>query len=167
MKGTWKTINAILNITKRKKKCPHYFKDGNNVVTDKLKLANHFNSFFTKIGPNLSNLINIPTNKTFKTFLNSRISHSFNFKNINDNLINEIIDKLSPKTSTGHDGLSTKLLKTVKNALIAPITIIVNQMLNTGIFPDKLKIAKVNPIFKKDDEMQVTNYRPISLLPSI
>ena len=167
MKGTWKTINAILNRTKRKKKFPHYFKDGNNVVTDKLKIANHFNSFFTKIGPNLSNLINIPTNKTFKTFLNSRISHSFNFKNINDNLINEIIDKLSPKTSTGHDGLSTKLLKIVKNALIAPITIIVNQMLNTGIFPDKLKIAKVNPIFKKDDEMQVTNYRPISLLPSI
>ena len=40
-------------------------------------------------------------------------------------------------------------------------------MLITGIFPDRLKLAKVKPIFKKDDKNSFPNYRPISLLPSI
>ena len=42
-----------------------------------------------------------------------------------------------------------------------------NQILNTGIIPDKFKIAKVIPIYKKDDPSLFTNYRPISLLPGI
>ena len=40
-------------------------------------------------------------------------------------------------------------------------------MLITGIFPEKLKIAKIKPIFKKGENTCFTNYRPISLLPAI
>ncbi len=65
------------------------------------------------------------------------------------------------------DGISTKLIKTIKMSLIRPITLIINQMLNTGIFPDKLKVAKIISIHKKDDKTLFTNYRPISLLPAI
>ena len=34
----------------------------------------------------------------------------------------------------------------------------------TGVFPDKLKIAKVIPIHKNDDKSQLENYRTISIL---
>lgn len=40
-----------------------------------------------------------------------------------------------------------------------------NQSFYSGIFPDFLKMAKVCPLFKKDDMSLITNYRPISLLP--
>ena len=40
-------------------------------------------------------------------------------------------------------------------------------MFTTRIFPDKLKIAKVKPLFKKREISSFNNYRPISLLPSI
>ena len=42
---------------------------------------------------------------------------------------------------------------------------IFNLSLSTGIFPDKLKIAKVSPIFKNGEKDLFTNYRPISVLP--
>ena len=41
----------------------------------------------------------------------------------------------------------------------------VNRSFTTGIFPSKLKIAKVVPIFKQGDPQVLSNYRPISLLP--
>ena len=48
-----------------------------------------------------------------------------------------------------------------------PLTLLINQVLNTGHFPDKLKVAKVIPIFKTHYPTLFTNYRPISLVPVI
>ena len=73
----------------------------------------------------------------------------------------EILNNLKPKQSCGYDGISTKLLMTCKLEICKPLTLIINQSLSTGIFPDSLKVAKVIPLFKKD------NYRAISILPSI
>ena len=48
-----------------------------------------------------------------------------------------------------------------------PLTLVTNQMLHTYIYPNAFKIAKVIPIFKKDDPILLTNYRLISLLPTL
>ncbi len=50
-----------------------------------------------------------------------------------------IIDKLAPKTSCGFDDISSNIIKIIKSTLINPVTLIINQMLTTGIFQDKLK----------------------------
>ena len=42
---------------------------------------------------------------------------------------------------------------------------LVNQSLSTGIFPEKLKIAKIIPLYKKNEDDDMNNYRPVSLLP--
>ena len=52
-------------------------------------------------------------------------------------------------------------------SLCEPLALIINQLFLTGIFPDRLKLAKVLPLFKKGDQNSVDNYRPISLLPAI
>lgn len=41
---------------------------------------------------------------------------------------------------------------------------IVNESLLSGIFPDKLKLAEVTPVFKKGSTQDKDNYRPISVL---
>ena len=71
------------------------------------------------------------------------------------------------KTSTGIDGILNKLIKIAVNQLVSPLTIVINQILNTGVFPNQLKISKVIPKYKSKDHTLLSNYRPIALLPSI
>ena len=47
-----------------------------------------------------------------------------------------------------------------------PLTSIVNMSLAHGIVPDKMKIARVIPVYKSGDRAIFSNYRPISVLPS-
>ena len=62
------------------------------------------------------------------------------------------INNLKPKCSAGHDGISSKLLKNIAQIIAPTLTIIINQSLYTGIFPEKLKIAKVTPLFKHGEK---------------
>ena len=65
-----------------------------------------------------------------------------------------------------HDNISTKLIKSAKKILTKPLTLLVNQMLNSSQFPSELKISPVK-LFKNGDPALFTNYRPISLLHSM
>ena len=76
-----------------------------------------------------------------------------------------IINNLKPKKSAGYDYISQILYKASVDTLPKILAYIINQSLTTSRFPNKLKIAKIIPIFKKDDKHDFNNY--ISLLPSI
>ena len=92
---------------------------------------------------------------------------SFSFSPVNSDDINEVFRSLTPKSSTGLDDLSSKMLKLIQDSLTPILCVTINQSLINGIFPEKLKYAKVKPLYKKDDATVFTNYRPISLLPAI
>ena len=47
------------------------------------------------------------------------------------------------------------------------ITLIINQCLSSGIFPNKLKLARVVPILKNNNKSVIQNYRTKSILPAI
>ena len=167
IRRTWKTINEILTKNQTQNKFPTVFNGNGSMITDKVNIANKFNVFFTNIGEKIAKGINYDGNKTYGHYLNKDIHSSFTFMNIDEDAINKIIYNLPPKSSSGCDGISTKLLKVIAPVIIKPLTLLINQVLNTGTFPDKLKIAKVIPIFKKGDPSLFENYRPISLLPAI
>ena len=95
----------------------------------------------------------------------NKLKTVFNFTPIEEEQTKTIIKNLKPKNSSGHDNISLILLKASINSIAKPLTCIINQSLKTGRFPSKLKVAKIIPIFKKDDEHDFNNYRPISLLP--
>ena len=66
----------------------------------------------------------------------------------------QIIDGLKPKSSTGIDNISNKLLKSTKTFIVAPLTIIINQMFQVGKFPDCLKFRK----FYQSTRKMMTHY---------
>ena len=60
--------------------------------------------------------------------------------------------------------MSIMPLKKVRNALSPVISHLISSSLREGIFPTKLKCAKVIPLHKGGSRSEITNYRPISLL---
>ena len=57
--------------------------------------------------------------------------------------------------------------RSINHQIAKPLCFLINKSLEFGIVPYDLKLAKVIPIFKSKDKSQFSNYRPISLLPSI
>ena len=74
------------------------------------------------------------------------------------------ISSLKNETLCGYDGLSNKILKLCSSQISKPITYILNKSLTCGICPNCLQYAITKPLFKKGDKLQVSNYRPVSLL---
>lgn len=79
----------------------------------------------------------------------------------------KIIDDLDTNVSTGVDEISVKSIQCIKHIIIEGLTNCINKSLEQGFFPDKLKIARVTPIYKSGSKADPTNYRPISVLPII
>ena len=101
-----------------------------------------------------SSLVKIPNNLT-----------EFNFKHPTREDIIRIINELHDKTSTGIDNIPPKLVKIASEIISDPLTELINQTLITDLkFPCLEKIARVTAVFKKEDRMKKSNYRPISVL---
>lgn len=164
-KAAWSIINNNLN-NKQNNKEEHEILINDNLENNAELVANHFNKYFTDIPKTLSS----------KNFNNTANSHEFklnkNFPTIfiepaTENEIFNIVMSLKNSNSSGVDNISSNILKCVAQFIKAPLTYLVNWSLNTGIFPDELKTAKIVPLYKKGNQSCVENYRPISMLSVI
>ena len=103
----------------------------------------------------------------FRDYLTSQFNCRFAFHSIDNTETLRIIKNIKTSLSKGHDDILSELSKLIADDISKCITLITNQSLHSGIFPDKLKIVKVTPIHKKGDSKLITNCRPISVPPVI
>jgi hypothetical protein len=78
--------------------------------------------------------------------------------------VEKVVKGLKNKLSTGIDKIPDYVVKQCIKLLKKPLANIYNASLESEIFSDQLKIAKVVPLYKKKDKRDIQNYRPIVLL---
>ena len=163
-KKTWDLISQILN---RKKLA---FKEtslsiNDFQVSDRLQVSEYFNDYFCNVATELTS--QIPNQLvSFESFLTGDYSSSFCLREILPCEIETIILNLK-ETSVGHDGIPCKVLKSISSIISVPISVVINDSIRIGEFPDELKVSKIVPVFKSGLSDQMNNYRPISILTTI
>ena len=135
-------------------------------LKDPLEIANAFNTHFANIGKSLAFEIEntITNDANYMQYLNTPSLKTCKFKCVSPAI--DAIDDIENKNSSGHDGISNKTLKFIKFQISKPLNKI-NQMITTGNFPESFKKSKIVSLFNKGAPSLLTNYRPISLLPTI
>ena len=167
IKNTWKGIRNIINIRNSNKGQPTSMLIGKELSTDPTKIADGFNTFFSSIAKNLQSKIYF-AGEDYTNYLNNPLNQRFLFESADSTEIILIINSFEVSKATGPHSIPTDILKLIKSNICYPLKEIINLSFATGIYPIKLKIAKVNPVFKnKGDPLHITNYRPISLLSNI
>lgn len=79
--------------------------------------------------------------------------------------ITRLLQNLSNNTAAGSDNIKAAPIKAITHFISSPLEHICNTSLLTGIFPEKMKLARVCVIHKGGPRNNINNYRPISVLP--
>lgn len=163
-KEAWKIVNREVGRGKAEAKIPPLRHEDQFVTDEKEKLdllAKHFTSN--------------PTNKTKDVYVpNSFHEHicegactHFDSVKVRVDDVKYVIKTLNSNKPSGLDNIPMKFFKYCIEEISPALATVIQAMLNTGYFPDQLKVAKIIPIYKqKGEKTLVNNYRPISILSS-
>ena len=162
----WTTLNILIGKCNDKSCISDSFIIDGMSSSDPDKISNGFCNYFANVGKNLASKIpNV--NKSATSFISNNVQNSLFLSPTDKVEIFDIISKLKNKTSSGFDFLSNALIKEINAQITGPLTIIVNKSLEAGNVPNEMKIAKIIPVFKSKEKVHFSNYRPISLLPTM
>ena len=164
IKRTWDVIKEIIGCKKMKNSSfpKRILIDGLETFDQKV-IAEKFNEYFVNVGPNLASKIP-QTTGNYKDYLQEGFPILEEYP-LSDKELEEAFKSLKLHKSPGYDDISVNVVKKVTSVIFQPLKHIFNISILKGIFPDKMKLAKVTPLFKSGDEALLNNYRPISVLP--
>ena len=83
------------------------------------------------------------------------------------NEVYKIITTLQSTYTACEDEICSKILKAIALDIMEPLTYCINLSMLSGIVPKRANIARIKPVFKSGDKNYMSNYRPISILPTI
>ena len=161
-KSYWKLIKNATNSQKRQPILGIRKFDGSMETSDQGK-ADLLNEHFSKIGEKLAN--KFPVSNQGDCFRHiTRITPTVMHIALSTDVISRSLKNLKPDKASGPDNVLPKLLKFAGDALIPSLMSLYTISMTSNVVPKTWKSANVTPLFKKEDETDKQNYRPISLL---
>ena len=167
IKKVWDGIKQIINVKSKIIDQPSCLMDGDVTLTEPTDIANTFNKYFSSIANNLLNERVYNGNASFRDYLINPLPNSFVIYPCDQDEIKGLIKHLQESKSLGPNSIPTTILKLVQNEISLPLSRIFNLSFSTGTHPEKLRLSKTIPIYKKGSRLSVCNYRPISLLSNL
>ena len=165
MRKTWTIIKEVIGKNKATQVQTKSKLSSGEITSDKRTICEKFNSFFVNIGPTLSKSFEGHKGSPDK-YLRDRQINSLFLTPVSSHEIRNILNLLND-SAPGYDEIRLGPLKLIMPYIEGPLSYICNLSLIQGIFPDILKIANVIPLYKKEDPLIFSNYRPVSLLCSL
>ena len=137
------------------------------LVIQRRVIANKFNEYFASIATKLNDkeiLESSSNNETesFKRFMPPSLAKSIFLEDCTENEVAEIINNLQNGKSSD---FPIRVIKKLSHILTPVLTAQFNNLMAEGTFPSILKVGKITPVYKKDNEQLLENYRPVSTLP--
>ena len=150
-------------------------KENNVIINDKKEIAELFNAHFIQIADSVPLIKETDYGQFFENHPSIRAIHEknraanaplcFNFEHINQAQVERSLLDVNVHKSCGHDMLPPRLVKESATVIAEPITNILNTSIDQGCYPSAWKMGQVTPLFKKNDEFNKANYRPVTVLP--
>ena len=126
------------------------------------------NSYFYSVGKDLADKISPVANPLLSGDSEmNKTKAEFHFRTIEVQEIRDAFAKVKTGKSFGIDNISSYFLKLALPFIENSLAFMFNTSIETSMFPDSWKIARVTPIYKNGDRADKSNYRPISVLPVI
>ena len=108
-----------------------------------------------------------PASKSFQDFINSVPSGSLSsFTHVTAEELKTIAKGFNDGKAPGADNIPISIIKKTLDLISDPLLSNINLSLSSGVSPDRLKISKIIPTLKSDNDSLAQNYRPISILPA-
>ena len=172
-KDLWNTVKSLGISSKSNCTSKICLKSDGNLSFDPKNNANIFMKFYSNLASELVRQLPTAPKKfgmdTVKKYYEKYKleGKDFSFSTVTEDTILKLLQNTNPSKAAGLDNLAGKFLREGATVLVTPITEICNLSIRLSAFPEKCKIAKLKPLFKKGSKTEAKNYRPISLLPLI
>ena len=164
-KKTWETIKELSNGNKYKSSIDKIFFNRKYYYKN-TEIATLFNRFFVSIAHDLAASLPTPNHSPYLYVQPNDSNPPIELNPVSPVELSCIIQSMKV-TKTDVNEISVKLFKKYHIYFIDCLCDLINLCFTSGIFPDCLKNAIIIPIYKKGISSDMSNYRPIALLPFI